>query len=204
MPQANQTIQLQAPSPTPIQQLQVLPMTALPVSFVTSKYWSFYFQHFNVHFRIRLQTSGCSQIVIPQQAQILQTPDGQTYIYQPTPTVQVENTIPQPTVQPTCKICSYHLNWSFSSGYLELYSEYSSINKKNRDLIFKNFVLSAVELSYFSKISLSSELSQLSLIKLFQSSNYTTCSLRMRSVLWNDRFNKFVLEFLYINVTICF
>ncbi|KAK7601728.1 hypothetical protein V9T40_009169 [Parthenolecanium corni] len=76
MPQANQTIQLQAPSPTPIQQLQVLPMTTLP-------------------------TSGCSQIVIPQQAQILQTPDGQTYIYQPTPTVQVENTIPQQTVQPT-------------------------------------------------------------------------------------------------------
>lgn len=66
------------------------------------------------HVRTFAQTSGCSQIVIPQQAQILQTPDGQTYIYQPTPTVQVENTIPQP-VQPTCKICCYFY-LAFASG----------------------------------------------------------------------------------------
>lgn len=113
MPQANQTIQLQAPSPTPIQQLQVLPMTTLPVSnssYVALRYLCIQvFRILSYNTELFLQTSGCSQIVIPQQAQILQTPDGQTYIYQPTPTVQVENTIPQQTVQPTCKICRHKL-----------------------------------------------------------------------------------------------
>ncbi|XP_065209785.1 nuclear transcription factor Y subunit alpha [Planococcus citri] len=73
VPQTNQ-IQLAAPQSSPaIQQLQVLPMSTL-------------------------QTGGCSQIVIPQQAQILQTPDGQTFIYQPS--AVVENAIQQQT-QPT-------------------------------------------------------------------------------------------------------
>ncbi|XKL61233.1 hypothetical protein PGB90_008290 [Kerria lacca] len=76
VPQTNQTIQLTTPPSNPaIQQLQVLPMSTL-------------------------QTGSCNQIIIPQQAQILQTPDGQTFIYQPSPSVQVENPIQQST-QPT-------------------------------------------------------------------------------------------------------
>lgn len=63
------------PSSSGVQQLQVLPMSSL-------------------------QTTGCNQIVIPQQAQILQTPDGQTFIYQPNPAVQVENTALSQTTQP--------------------------------------------------------------------------------------------------------
>ncbi|XKL60574.1 hypothetical protein PGB90_007631 [Kerria lacca] len=77
VPPPNQTVQLQAqPSSPSIQQLQVLPVSTL-------------------------QNGTCNQIVIPQQAQILQTPDGQTFIYQPSPAVQVENPIPQQPVQPT-------------------------------------------------------------------------------------------------------
>lgn len=71
------TIQIaSAPSTSTVPPLQVLPVSAL-------------------------QAGGCNQIVIPQQAQILQTPDGQTFIYQPTPAIQVDNTIQQPA-QPTC------------------------------------------------------------------------------------------------------
>ncbi|KAK3932470.1 Nuclear transcription factor Y subunit alpha [Frankliniella fusca] len=73
VPQAQQTIQLATPNGQGIQQLQVLPITAL-------------------------QGGGPQQILIqqPQQAQIIQMPDGNTFICQPNP---VENTVQQQ--QPT-------------------------------------------------------------------------------------------------------
>lgn len=45
----------------------------------------------------------------PQQAQILQTPDGQTFIYHP---VQLDNQAVQQQ-QPTCKYCSISTNFVF-------------------------------------------------------------------------------------------
>lgn len=50
--------------------------------------------------------------MIPQQAQILQTPDGQTFIYQPS--AVMENAIQQPA-QPTRKF------FVRSSGYFLVY-----------------------------------------------------------------------------------
>lgn len=64
----HQPVQITTPSSPQIQQLQVLPLSSL-------------------------QTGNCSQIVLSQQAQLLHTPDGQTFIYQPSPAVQVENSI---------------------------------------------------------------------------------------------------------------
>lgn len=76
VPQNGQTIQVATPSPQGMQQIQVVPVSSL-------------------------QTATQGQIVIqqPQQAQIIQTADGQTYIYQPVP---IENALQQ--TQPTGKI----------------------------------------------------------------------------------------------------
>lgn len=73
VPQNGQTIQVAAPGTQGLQQIQVVPVSSL-------------------------QTATQGQIVIqqPQQTQIIQTADGQTYIYQPVP---LDNTIQQ--AQPT-------------------------------------------------------------------------------------------------------
>lgn len=75
VPSAGQTIQLQGGQA--LQSVQVLPVSNLPTAI----------------------QGGTGQLVIqPQQAQIIQTPDGQTYIYHP---VQVENTPALQQAQPT-------------------------------------------------------------------------------------------------------
>ncbi|XP_034249768.1 nuclear transcription factor Y subunit alpha [Thrips palmi] len=72
VPQAQQTIQLATQSGQGLQQLQVVPISAL-------------------------QGGAQQQILIqqPQQAQIIQMPDGNTYICQPNP---VESAVQQPTL----------------------------------------------------------------------------------------------------------
>lgn len=79
VPQSGQTIQVAGPGNQGIQQVQVVPISSL-------------------------QTATQGQIVIqqPQQAQIIQTADGQTYIYQP---VQIDNAVQQ--AQPTCELFGF-------------------------------------------------------------------------------------------------
>lgn len=50
--------------------------------------------------QLQLLQAGGNQLVIPQQAQILQTTDGQTIIYQGPPTMQMDNSLQQSN-QPT-------------------------------------------------------------------------------------------------------
>ncbi|XP_026468985.1 nuclear transcription factor Y subunit alpha isoform X2 [Ctenocephalides felis] len=82
IPQSGQTIQVANPSGQNLQQIQVLPVSSLQ------------------------NTASNGQIVLqqqpqPQQAQIIQTSDGQTYIYQPMSAI--ENSVPAqaPQAQPT-------------------------------------------------------------------------------------------------------
>lgn len=93
VPQPGQAIQVAAPSPQGLQQIQVVPVSSL-------------------------QTAAQGQIVIqqPQQAQIIQTADGQTYIYQPVP---IESALQQ--AQPAGKyLISSHLKPYVTNVFFQL------------------------------------------------------------------------------------
>ncbi len=109
VPQASQAIQLATPASNPaLQPLQVLPISTLQVKNTVRSSDAYDATQYRIYFSwttvalLQAGGGGCNQIIIPQQAQILQTADGQTYIYQPSPAVQVENTIQQ-SAQPTRK-----------------------------------------------------------------------------------------------------